>query len=211
MLRRAACAVTAVALVCIAGLARAQEDYSRLGCYVGLAGTIAFPLNAEDFFEIQTGSNADVDDSLGLHARVGCRGAWVGGEVHFEWLDGIGVQMADFYDEQDLDAEIGVWALTIDGKLYPLAGLERKLPALARRVEPFATIGFGYMNFDLPELPPTIDADDWDFVARFGGGLEIYVTRNIVINVDATYVLPVTSPLDDLDYISVGWGVLYRF
>jgi hypothetical protein len=122
--------------------------------------------------------------------------------VHFEWLDGFDVK-AD-----DLDVTIDVWALTLDGKLYPLAGLEQKLPALARRFQPFATVGFGYLEVDVPS---GVDSDDWDFVARFGGGLDVYVTRNIAISVDATYVLPVTEDLEDLDYLSVGWGVLFRF
>jgi hypothetical protein len=207
MLRRAgaACAFMAMTLVCVSSLALAQEDYSRMGCYLGLAGTVAFPLGSEDAFEGPPGVSADVDDSLGLHARGGCRGKWAGGEVHFEWLDGFDVE-AD-----GLDVKIGGWALTVDGKLYPLAGLESKLPALARRFQPFATIGFGYLTFDLPPLPPGVLEDDWDFAGRFGGGLDVYVTRNVVINVDATYVLPVSSPLDDLDYVSVGWGLLFRF
>jgi hypothetical protein len=205
MLRSAACAFMAMALMCVSNLARAQDDYSRMGCYLGVAGTFAFTLSAEDALERDLGLSADADDSLGLHARGGCRGRWVGGEVHFEWLDGFDI-MAD-----GLDVTVDGWVLTVDGKVYPLAGLEGKLPALARRFQPFATVGFGYLTFDLANPPPGADGDDWDFAARFGGGLDVYVTRNIVINVDATYVLPVSDPLDDLDYLSVGWGLLFRF
>ena len=46
---------------------------------------------------------------------------------------------------------------------------------------------------------------------RLGGGFDIDLTRNIAINVDATYVVPVSSVIDDMDYVSVGWGVLFRF
>jgi hypothetical protein len=202
MLRILTCVFIAMATVCVSNLARAQDDFSRTGCYVGLAGTVAFPLGAEDALEDLTGSSADVDESLGLHARGGCRSKWAGGEVHFEWLEGFDVK-AD-----GLDSKVDGWVLTLDGKLYPLAGLERKLPPLARRFQPFATVGFGYLTFD---LPPGVDVDDWDFAGRFGGGLDVYVTRYIVISVDATYVLPVTDDLEDLNYLSVGWGVVFRF
>ncbi len=215
MLRSAACAFMAMALVCVSSLARAQEDYSRDGCYLGLAGTVAFLLSGEDVLERHfTGLSADVDESLGLHARVGCRGKWAGGEVHFEWLEGFDVKL----DGLAIGTADG-WALTLDGKFYPLAALEDRLPALARRFQPFATVGFGYLTLDA-------FGKEWDFAGRLGGGLDVYVTRNIVISVDATYVLPTSDSLcagfddlptaasckgDDLDYLSVGWGLLYRF
>jgi hypothetical protein len=201
MLRRAAAVFMAMTAMCVSNLALAQEDYSRAGCYLGLAGTVAFPLSAEDELAVLTGLSADVKESLGLHARAGCRGKWAGGEVHFEWLEGFDVKV-DGLDAGKVDG----WALTLDGKLYPLSALEGKLPALARRFQPFATVGFGYLTFDGPA-----DFDDWDFAARFGGGLDVYVTRYIAVSVDTTYVLPVSSSLDGLDYLSIGWGVLFRF
>jgi hypothetical protein len=164
--------------------ARAKPDYSRTGCYLGLAGTVAFPLSEDD-----------VDESLGLHARGGCRGKWGGGEVHYEWLEGFSA------DLDGTEIEIDGWALTVDGKVYPLAGLEDRFHVEARRIQPFATVGFGYLKL----------GGDWDFAARLGGGLDVYVTRNIAINIDATWVVPTTDRLDDTDYLSVGWGVLYRF
>jgi hypothetical protein len=107
-----------------------------------------------------------------------------------------------------LDVEVEAWAFTLDGKLYPLALLEEKLPPLASRFQPFATGGFGYLNLSL-DGPP--DLEDWDFIGRLGGGLDVYLTRNIVISVDTTYVIPVSDDFDELDYFSVGWGVMFRF
>ncbi len=207
MLRSAACAFMTMALVCFSSLARAQEDYSREGCYLGLGGSVAFLLSGEDWLERRTGSSADVDESLGINVRGGCRGKWGGGELHFEQLEGFDAKVGGL-SIGDADG----WALTLDGKFYPLAGLEDRLPALARRFQPFATVGFGYLTLD------TFDKE-WDFAVRVGGGLELYVTRNVAINVDATYVLPVSDSLcavancrgDDLDDLSVGWGLLYRF
>ncbi|MHC4138126.1 MAG: hypothetical protein ACYS0K_24575, partial [Planctomycetota bacterium] len=163
-------------------------------------GTVAFPIGAEDELEAVSGLSADVSESLGLHARAGCRNGLGGGELHFEWLEGFDVKV------DGSKANIDGWALTLDGKLYPLWALETKLPPLARRFQPFATAGIGYLTFDGPQ-----GIDEWDFAVRLGGGLDIYVTRNIVISVDTTYVLPVSDALDGLEYVSVGWGVLFRF
>jgi hypothetical protein len=193
-----------MATVCVSNLARAQDDFSREGCYLGLAGTAAFPVGAEDALEDVTGLSADISESLGLHARAGCRGGWGGGELHYEWLEGFDVKI------DGLKAKIDGWALTLDGKVYPLWLLEDKLSPLARRFQPFATVGFGYLTFD-GDIRGGPSFDEWDFAARFGGGLDVYVTRNIAISVDTTYVLPVSDSLDDLDYVSVGWGVLFRF
>ena len=45
---------------------------------------------------------------------------------------------------------------------------------------------------------------------RFGGGIDLYATKNVVVTVGADYVLPFDD-LKDLDYISIGWGIEYRF
>jgi hypothetical protein len=167
--------------------ARAENDFDPAACYVGAAGTVGVPASLDD----------ELDESLGLHARVGCRGEWAGGEVHFEWLEGFD---AEGPGSNKLDA----WTMTVDGKLYPLGILDKQLPPLAKRFQPFATVGFGYIDFDGY-------IDDWDFVGRFGGGLDVHLTRHFALSVDASYVMPVTDELEDLDYVSVGWGFLYRF
>jgi opacity protein-like surface antigen len=199
-----------VALACLLGAAAyAQDDgaadapddeFSRTGCYLGLAGAVAFSISAEDKLEDVTGSNADVSESLGLHARVGCRSSWIGAEIHFEWAEGFDAKAAGS------EFEVEGWALTLDGKLYPIGPMESRLPRWARRFQPFATIGFGGLIIEEPSF-----IDDWEFAFRLGGGLDVYVTKNVAITVDATYVLPVSVTLDDLDYVSVGWGVLLRF
>ena len=49
-----------------------------------------------------------------------------------------------------------------------------------------------------------------EFAMRFGGGIDLYATKNVVVSLEADYVLPVSS-LSDLDYVSIGWGFQYRF
>ena len=50
----------------------------------------------------------------------------------------------------------------------------------------------------------------WTSPCASGGGLDTYVTENIVVALDVTYVLPF-GDLDDYDYFSLGLGVAYRF
>ena len=51
---------------------------------------------------------------------------------------------------------------------------------------------------------------DTVFAARFGTGLEVYMTENIGVSLMGTYVLP-TSDLDRFDYVGVQIGLIYRF
>ena len=60
------------------------------------------------------------------------------------------------------------------------------------------------------EVESSNSADGTAFAARFGTGIEIWLTRNVVATVEARYVLP-TGGLDDLDYVSGGFGLQYRF
>ena len=55
-----------------------------------------------------------------------------------------------------------------------------------------------------------LSASDEDFAARFGGGIDFYVTEKIGVSLDGSYVLP-TGDLKDFDYFSIAWGFQYRF
>jgi hypothetical protein len=60
----------------------------------------------------------------------------------------------------------------------------------------------------------TVDGDDKEgqggFVGRMGGGLDIYVTKNVVLVTSALYNWP-TGSIDSYGYWSFGAGVQYRF
>jgi opacity protein-like surface antigen len=86
------------------------------------------------------------------------------------------------------------WTLTVDAKGYPLQG----------RFQPFVSLGFGYAELDKRT------GNDWEFAIRPGGGLDVYLTRHIAFNLNASYVVPMDDS-DSGDYVSLGWGLLYRF
>ncbi len=49
-----------------------------------------------------------------------------------------------------------------------------------------------------------------DFAARFGGGVDVYLHRNLLFALDTSYVLP-TGDADGLDHVSFSLGFQYRF
>ena len=83
------------------------------------------------------------------------------------------------------------------------------------RFQPYAVAGIGVMTARL-EIKDTVGFDvsgsDWStgFAARFGGGVDLYVTQHFVLNAEIRYVLP-TGDVEGLDMISFGWGLQYRF
>jgi opacity protein-like surface antigen len=216
MLRIVTSIFIAMATLSISDLASAQDDYSRPGWYLGLGGVAAFTTGSERDIEAWLGQKGDlsfkIDESLGLNARGGYRGNWAGGELHFEWIEGYDADAINSLGDAD-NYKIDGWAVTLDGKLYPLDGLQSSLPALAKRFQPFLTGGIGYLTFTStrPNQPQGADFREWDFAIRMGAGVEVYLTNNVAILVDATYVYPVADDLDGLDYFSIGWGFLYRF
>ena len=80
---------------------------------------------------------------------------------------------------------------------------------MSDRVEPFlyAGIGLGWVELDAGSAG---SIDDTGFIARFGGGFDLYVTESVALQVSSSYVLT-TGDLEDLDYVSLVAGVQYRF
>jgi opacity protein-like surface antigen len=176
--------LAALGLLLCTGSAYGQADYARNGPYLGLAGTFA----AENFSDV---GGLDFDESLGINTRLGYRlHPNFSAELQGEWLDGFDAQFG---------MELEAWAITANGKAHLLTG----------QIQPFVLVGLGVMHADLT-IPGFLSAGDEDFAARFGGGIEFYLTENIVAALDATYVLP-AGDLKDLDYVSFGWGLQYRF
>lgn len=63
------------------------------------------------------------------------------------------------------------------------------------------------------QSPTFFDSDqfkDIDLAARFGGGVEVYVTDWLSLNVEGVYVRP-TGRVESYDYVSLSAGLLFRF
>ena len=127
-----------------------------------------------------------------------------GGRVHPR----IATEMSfERYTKADLDVlgqsalEIDGWSLTANAKGYALTG----------RIQPYGLLGLGtlYLNVE-DQLGLGLSDDQAAFALRFGGGIDAYVTRSIVLNVEASYLLP-TGDLDDFPLVPLSGSIQYRF
>lgn len=194
------CKTAAMAIVTIAitsaSLPVAAEDegpdYARLGFYVG-AGA-----EGGEFTDLGLGSGLDADTGAGFNVFAGYRAhAYVSAELEFEMLPEIDIKASGF----GKFAEIETWAITGNVKAFPLTG----------RIQPFALVGIGALHGKLKDsVGFGLDESDAGFAARFGGGLDVYATEHVVVWARSTYVLP-TGDVSDVDYVSFGGGLQYRF
>ena len=192
--------VAAALLVSTAALAQDEEEeklWNENGIYVQLAGTYAI----EEF-----GDDIAGDDSLGLNVRAGLRAArWLSIEGEFEWLSG----MDPYGISQTSD-----WATTFNLRIYPLTNM-----LLDGRIQPYVLMGVGVSSFRSlgdctgPAVVPCQrgESRNYGFASRWGAGVDAYVTEKIAITVGASYLWSAGTPVEDLNYISVSWGVMYRF
>jgi hypothetical protein len=198
--------ITALAALCaltLSSAATAQEDYDRPGPYLGLAGTLAVPAKLENDLEkdVQVSlpdATLEVDPSLGLNARAGYRfHPRFAAELRYEWLSGYQTKIEGTGGSATV-GDLGGWALTGDAKVY--------LPG--DRAQVFFLMGIGAVNLQSDDL----NVDGTVFATRWGLGLDVYATPHVAFTLDASYVLPVSETGGvRADYLSVGWGLMYRF
>jgi opacity protein-like surface antigen len=187
-----------------------EGEFSRRGWLVGAAGTYAIESgegDAESSLEDLFGRsvNFSLKNSFGFAGRAGYRcHERVSAEVEVEWLDGFdGTAFLDGPgDRHKLDFEPVV--VTVNAKGYLMTG----------RTQPFLRVGGGLLTVKTT-LRNTATGESesdhtTDFAMRFGGGIDFYATRNVVLTGNLDYLLPFGS-LEDLDFVSIGLGVEYRF
>jgi opacity protein-like surface antigen len=214
----AAAAAALVGVVCSSLALTAEDeideaDFARRGWLVGVSGSYAFETfedDAERDFQKVLGPavNLSVDDSAGFNGRVGYRcHRRISAEVETEWLHGFDADLTQPGVDQLAKVEYDPIVITANVKGYFLTG----------RYQPFLLVGAGAMTAETKIKNPVglaftgIDDDsDNAFAMRFGGGIDIYATENVAVTVDIDYVLPFGN-LDHLDYVTIGWGVEYRF
>jgi hypothetical protein len=197
---------SAVALALLAGTARAaDDDFDRPGPYVG-AG-------AAGGFSAFQGSlkSGKFDDSVGFDVRAGYRfpqhlmGAALAAEGVYEYMDDFG-SAAKFGSSGDAKADIRTNNFSVMGKLI--------LPI--QRFQPYLTGGVGFLEQGsrrrLKDIGLSDGGSDQDieFAGRFGGGVDVYLTQNVSLDVDTAYVIP-RGGLSDMQYFSLSGGAQYHF
>jgi opacity protein-like surface antigen len=180
-------------LLLFALASRAQaSDFDRTGVYAGLSGSYAIDKGIEGDLE-----GADVAGSFGIQGRLGYRfHSHFAAEVHAEYLFGF-------------DAEIeGVGSLSYEALV---ATTNVKLFLATTDIQPYALVGMGLLYSGAEGSSGSgLSAYAVGPAFRAGGGLDFYFSDSIVVNLDVTYLFPFANARG-LDYLSIGFGVQYRF
>jgi opacity protein-like surface antigen len=188
------------------------EDFARRGWMLGVAGSYAietFQDDAESNLERVLGvpTKLSVDNSFGFRGLGGYRcHRRFSAEFEIEWLDGFESDFSSvgFGEVGEYKFETIVYTTNVKG--YLLTG----------RFQPFLLVGAGLTTLDARLTKDNVglglsrSQNENSFTMRFGGGIDLYATKNVVVSLQADYVRPFGN-LDDLDFVSIGWGVQYRF
>jgi len=152
--------------------------------YVGVAGLYGI----ENF-------HCDADDAWGYNVRGGRRfNRWAAAEVQFD-------HPVSEYDDADhidgfgrLDGDVNAWDVTLNGRFYPIQG----------HFEPYAVVGAGYGEADLPH------DQNHAFVMRFGIGMDFPIVEHFGVTVGTDYLLG-TGAMTDYDQILISAGIFFMF
>jgi len=185
------------------------EDYCDPGWYIILGGLTGFE-------QFQDTGEADIGTTLGFELRGGYRVLkYFAAEGEFDFLSGFRLRTND----------PNVGDLEVDGTVFT-ANVKGFLPF--GRFQPYGLVGLGGMYARVRTAEAvgqtcTVGPYGWwcsgvygrledgaDFVARLGGGFDVFVTEQIAITLDASYLLPFDR-LEELRYISFNWGAKFKF
>lgn len=183
-LQRFAAGLSAAVLAGWAVTASAADagDYGRTGPYVGASGIYAI----ENFSGLGKNGITNVDDSWGYNIKGGYR---------FNQIFALEARWEQWTkSDYDPTGHFDGWMAGVSGKAFFSDG----------PIQPYVLGGLGWMSVSDPFK------DDTGLGVRFAGGLDFYATRNIVINLEAGYVIP-TGGISDYGLAPIGLGIAYRF
>jgi opacity protein-like surface antigen len=185
---------------------RADDDeYNRLGGYIGVGASRSIEQITGTLGDAVNPLPAQVGDTWGANARAGYRfHKYLAAEVEYEW-------MKDF----------PMWvAHTNIGKLQTqTATANLKIIAPYGAFQPYLLVGAGAIFTTVSHQPGglPIDFTNGAFAARFGAGLDYWITPNVSLNLGAEMNVNsanISSPLGTsrgLDYFAGQFGFGYRF
>lgn len=222
-------ALPVLLLVSTANPATADE-FDRSGVYLGVGGTGAVHL-VQDAFETALGPGSELSASAGVNARLGYRVvSWFAIEAQYEWVHGFDASTGISGDRARLSAH----TITADLKFI--------LPTW--RIQPYLLLGPGASHYQVKNTadlastlsarltsplaflspsfgPPLLvqDSSEWAVAGRVGVGLDAYITRNVLLNLEVSGVLTANNfdapaglrGLSPLHYLSTQLGIQYRF
>jgi opacity protein-like surface antigen len=177
------------------------EAYDRPGWFLGAGANYAIEAFSGDA-ELGPTVSFSADDSFGINGRFGYRcHSRFSIEAEVEWTNGFEVDMSEPPPGSVRITDMEPIVVTTNGKGYFLTG----------RIQPFLLAGLGTMSMEYKIISPSVEKKtmhETQFAMKFGGGVDYYVTKNLVVGVDVDWVF---APGIDVDYVLVGGGVQYRF
>lgn len=191
------------------------DDYERTGWFVGFKGVSATEFLDEDeeadslrgFYD-----STDIEVKMDSQSTSGGFSLVAGRrcndrfsiEFDFESVDDFSGKV----NRTDTGANLAKLTFapivaTVNLKGYLLTG----------RYQPYGLIGIGLMSIDeVTTAPDGAKSQQTTGVLalRFGAGIDYYLTRNWLLTMELDYVYSATD-IATLDYLSLGFGVGYRF
>lgn len=126
--------------------------------------------------------SAGASNTFGASARLGYRMiSLFAGEAEVDWYD-------------DFDTGAVNLSATLNAKLYP--------EAWSGRVQFYILGGLGFVTLD-------VEQELTELLGKAGGGLDIYLTERIVLNIEGSYAMPFAD-LEGYQYAPIKWGLHYR-
>jgi Outer membrane protein beta-barrel domain len=168
------------ALLVLGASAAIAQDYSRPGMYAQLNGTANF----ESFDNVPSDF---FDTAVGVGGRLGFRmSPNLAVEGLVEWT-------GDFADVPGVD--LTTTLLAMNGRYY----------VMTDQWQPYLALGLGWGFADT-----NFTSSEDGFVARFGGGLDFYMSETWGLTGEFAYNVS-TGDLEEFNYMTLGWGVFMRF
>ena len=179
--RTLALATTLVLFAFLPASVQAEEHEAAEDADYGRAG-VYLEVGGQAMLPVFRGQS-NGDPSGGVTARAGWRvGSRVAVELHYEWD----------YRLRNNSSNV----ITADAKVFILTG----------RIQPYARAGLGVIFGRVEGTGGTQSS----FAARFGTGLDYWLTENWAATVYGDFVLP-TDHFHRLNYFTAGLGGRYRF
>ncbi|MBW2697406.1 MAG: outer membrane beta-barrel protein [Deltaproteobacteria bacterium] len=179
------------------------DDFDRRGWYVGVGAGAGWDFLSE-FIEEETGGIVALRPTGSFNARAGYRVfSWLAFEGMYEGVYGLTTEI--------LGVEVGRYSF--NSLLFNV-----KLIVPIWRLQPYFILGAGGQqgSFDGNGILDGFDASRWDPVVRTGFGLDAYVTKHWIVNVELTPSIRFTDWIDpsvstDNVTLTLSGGVQYRF
>lgn len=166
-----------------------ESAYDRDGWYAGIGGGAAI-----EFFQHGSSANSGFAQiRAGYHFL-----RFAALELQLEYTPKFNGKSGNYAGVNT--ATFGTWA-NIKG--YPTA-------PWTGPVQPFAMIGLGWWWERRWGSALNGVHQNGGFVSRFGGGLDFYVTKNVMLTAETAWVVP-TGHVSSLDQLQIGGAIQYRF